>query len=104
MNAEDWIALIGIVLAFAGTCITAAASVRKSINAMTQKLAEIDARGRKNSEHIKEQYLGVLRLTVMSEEMPISERIIAGKKYIDEGGNGDVKKFYYEKLLPEHTK
>ena len=32
-----------------------------------------------------------------------SERLIAGKKYIDAGGNGDVK-HYYENLVREHTK
>ena len=28
----------------------------------------------------------------MSDEMPMSERLIAGKKYVNRGGNGDVKK------------
>lgn len=53
-------------------------------------------------EHQKENYLGILRLTVMSEEMPTSERIIAGSKYLKAGGNGDVKKFYQE-FLATHT-
>lgn len=50
-----------------------------------------------------EQSLSILRLTVMSNDMPISERIIAGDKYVKKGGNGDVK-HYYEQLLVEHTK
>lgn len=54
------------------------------------------------TEHDREQYLAILRLTTMSRDMPISERIIAGQKYIELGGNGDVKK-YYEQLLKEHT-
>lgn len=54
-------------------------------------------------DHQKKNYLGILRLTIMSEEMPVSERIIAGKDYIDNGGNGDVKKFYQE-FLKKHTK
>ena len=53
-------------------------------------------------DHDREQYIAILRLTIMSRDMPISERIIAGKKYIKLGGNGDVKK-YYEQLLKEHT-
>lgn len=61
----------------------------------------------KDLDYIKkenvEQSLSILRLTVMSNDMPISERIIAGSKYIKRGGNGDVK-HYYEKLLEEHTK
>ena len=53
--------------------------------------------------HDQEQYLSILRLTVMNRDMPVSERIIAGDKYVKEGGNGDVKK-YYQKLLELHTK
>lgn len=45
------------------------------------------------TKHDREQYLAILRLTT---------RIIAGQKYIELGGNGDVKK-YYEQLLKEHT-
>lgn len=54
-------------------------------------------------EENKEQSLAILRLTVMSNDMPISERLIAGEKYIKKNGNGDVK-HYYEKLIKEHTK
>ena len=54
-------------------------------------------------KHDQEQYLSILRLTVMNRDMPISERIIAGDKYVKEGGNGDVKK-YYQELLKTHTK
>lgn len=31
--------------------------------------------------HQNEQYLAILRLTIMSEEMPMAERLIAGEKY-----------------------
>ena len=48
--------------------------------------------------HCHENYLSSLRLTIMSNEMPLGERIIAGKKYIDAGGNGEVKKFINEEL------
>lgn len=53
-------------------------------------------------DHDREQYIAILRLTIMSPDMPISERITAGRKYIKLGGNGDVKE-YYEQLLKEHT-
>jgi hypothetical protein len=48
--------------------------------------------------HSKENYLGIKRLTVMSHDMPLGERIIAGNDYIKAGGNGDVK-HYCEKEL-----
>ena len=54
-------------------------------------------------ENDKDQYLAILRLTIFEENLPISERIIAGDKYLKKGGNGDTKK-YYEKMLAEHTK
>lgn len=59
-------------------------------------LAEIDKKLDKMQKHQDEQYLSILRLTIMSEEMPMSERLIAGKKYVDLGGNGDVKQFLHQ--------
>lgn len=49
-------------------------------------------------EYQREDYICNLRLTIMSEEMPLEERIAAGDKYISEGGNGAVK-HKYEQLL-----
>lgn len=43
--------------------------------------------------HSHENYMSLLRLTIMSHEMPIGERIVAGHKYLKEGGNGEVKAF-----------
>ena len=91
-----WIALIESLLTFAGICVTVIVSNRKANKKLEQKVDKL-------VEHDEDQYLSILRLTVMSEEMPISERIIAGDKYVKKGGNGDVKK-YYEKMLREHTK
>lgn len=83
--------------------ITAVAAVVTVIIQNRQSNRRVEESMKRIQEHDEEQYLAILRLTVMAEHMPISERIIAGKKYIDAGGNGDVKK-YYEKLLAEHTK
>ena len=43
--------------------------------------------------HSDENYMSLLRLTIMSSEMPIGERIVAGHKYLKSGGNGEVKSF-----------
>lgn len=50
------------------------------------------------TEHSLDNYLSIKRLTIMSREMPLSERISAGEKYIKYGGNGEVK-HKYEELL-----
>ena len=92
MTEGEIIALITIGGSILATLITLAfqnGSIKRDIKRM--------------KEHDDEQYLDILRLTIMNDNMPISERIIAGKKYIDRGGNGDVKK-YYENFLKEHTK
>ena len=71
---------------------------KKRGKATTQEahLAEIDRKLGKMQEHQDEQYLAILRLTIMSEEMPMAERLIAGEKYKKMGGNGDVKKFLHQ--------
>ena len=91
-----WIALIESVLTFAGICVTVYFSNKKAN-------AKLEANVKTLMEHDREQYLSILRLTIMSEEIPVSERIIAGDKYIKAGGNGDVKK-YYQQMIKEHTK
>ena len=62
-----------------------------TIEAKQDKLTEkVD----KLTVHNDLQYLSLLRLTTMDSDMPMSERLIAGKEYISRGGNGDVKAFY----------
>ena len=91
-----WIALIESVLTFAGIFVTVYFTNKRANKKLEEKVDEL-------VEHDKDQYLSILRLTIMSDEMPISERIIAGDKYVKKGGNGDVKK-YYQTMLEEHTK
>lgn len=96
-NMESiWITLIESILTFAGVCVTVIVSNRKANAKLVEKVDTL-------VEHDREQYLSILRLTIMSEEMPVSERIIAGDKYIKAGGNGDVKK-YYQQMIKDHTK
>ena len=61
------------------------------IKSILDKLESMD-------KHQTETYIATLRLTIMSEEMPLEERIAAGDKYIKLGGNGAVK-HKYEQLL-----
>lgn len=88
------------LLIAAGAVISALAVI---VSKVGKPIADILKKVNRLAEHDNEQYLAILRLTVMAEDMPISERLIAGQKYIDAGGNGDVKE-YYERLIAEHTK
>lgn len=91
-----WITLVEGLLTLAGICVTVFVSNKRASKKLEQKVDKL-------VEHDEDQYLSILRLTIMSEEMPIKERIIAGEKYVKKGGNGEVKK-YYQNMLKEHTK
>lgn len=92
MTEGEIIAIIGMV----GMIVVAI------INNISQN-KNISKRLDKMEQHDNEQYLSILRLTIMSEEMPVSERIVAGEEYVKRGGNGDVSKFYQE-FLEQHIK
>lgn len=89
---EITVALIGLAGVIAAAVIANVAS-NKRLEKKFDKIAE----------HDKEQYLAILRLTITADHVPVSERIIAGDKYIKLGGNGDVKA-YYEQFLKDHLK
>ena len=88
--------LIESLLTFLGIWVTVRSSQKKASAELLEKVNTL-------VEHDEDQYLSILRLTIVEENMPISERIIAGDKYLKKGGNGDVKQ-YYQKMLSEHTK
>lgn len=91
-----WATLIESAFTLAGICVTVYVTNKRSQKNLESKVDKL-------VEHDEDQYLSILRLTIMSEDMPISERIIAGDKYVKKGGNGEVKQ-YYQKMLEEHTK
>lgn len=92
----DLTEIIVAIIGFAGVVAAAVITVVASNKRLEKKFDKI-------AEHDKEQYLAILRLTIMADEIPVSERIVAGDKYIKLGGNGDVKA-YYEQFLKDNLK
>ena len=90
------ILLFASVLTALGVIITTAVKVYKFIRKWEKWVEE-------TSEHELDNYLSIKRLTIMSHEMPLTERIAAGEKYIKYGGNGEVK-HKYEELLNQLPK
>ena len=93
--------IIQMVLAVA-TFVGAVAAIARPIRAMikAQKAYQaqtkarddnIESRLKELERHQLETYLSTLRLTVVSDDMPLSERVAAGKKYLDENANGETK-------------
>ena len=93
------IILIASLLTSVAVIITTAMKIYKFIRKWEIWVEE-------QSEHALDNYLSIKRLTIMSHEMPLSERIAAGEKYIKYGGNGEVKHKYEELLtfLPSENK
>lgn len=96
MQISDKILLIASLI---GACGVIIGAIKKLIKPIRDELKTIDELKR----HTEENYLNILRLTVTSEEVPIEERLIAGDKYIQAGGNGAVKA-YYHKLQEDYEK
>lgn len=91
IKIASFLSALGIIIAAAVKVITTASKFKNSID-------EFNATVKDLKDHSRENYMSLLRLTIMSSEMPIGERIVAGHKYLDMGGNGDVKKFLKEKF------
>ncbi len=83
-----------LLLALVNAVIAALQRRQQKKSGMEQRIENIEHKVDKLTEHNELQYMALLRLTVMDTDMPMSERLIAGKEYLTRGGNGDVKKFY----------
>ncbi len=83
-----------LVLALVNAVIAALQRRAQKKSGLQVRLDNIESKVDKLAEHNDMQYLSLLRLTVMDRDMPVSERLIAGKEYLARGGNGDVRKYY----------
>lgn len=98
METIDLVIKIGALISALGIIIAAAVKVISVANKAKNSIEELNATISDLKEHSAENYMSLLRLTIMSNEMPIGERIVAGHKYLKLGGNGEVKKFLKEKF------
>lgn len=93
---EIWITLIQTVGTLLGVYFTTRQGAKRGMKDLEKKVDKL-------AKDNEEQHCDILRLTLYEENLPISERIIAGDRYLKKGGNGAAKK-YYEQMLIEHTK
>ena len=86
------IVTVAAVLSAVGVIFTAIITAYKFIRKWDKWREEKD-------QHDKENYKAILRLVIMTPEMPLSERIEAGDVYVNKlNGNGGVKQKYKELL------
>lgn len=98
-----WVTLIQTIGTLLGVYFTTRQGAKKGNKALEEKVEKLSGKVDKLAADNDEQHTDILRLTIFEDNLPISERIIAGHKYLSKGGNGDTKK-YYQQMLKEHTK
>jgi hypothetical protein len=47
--------------------------------------------------------MDILKLVVCSKDMPLKDRVLAGQRYVNNGGNSGVKEIYLE-IIKEYNK
>lgn len=92
----DNIMFIATILGGIGTIIGILYKMYKFVRNIEEKYEEMN-------ELIKENTIHILKIAVLNEDLPITDRINAGERYMSLGGNGFVKKKYL-KLLDEYEK
>lgn len=98
MEYLDLIIKCGAVITALGVIVGLFVKFWKIANKMKETIDKINGDLAELKAHSDENYMGILRLTIMSSEMPIGERIVAGDKYLKNNGNGAVKKFLKEEF------
>lgn len=99
----DMIIKIGAVLGALGVITGVAIKIWNKINSVVDSIQDFKKDIEVLKEHSNENYMALLQLKIMSNEMPIGERILAGRIYLDNGGNGDIKKFLIDKFNITNT-
>lgn len=90
--------LIEIVI-ISASVITASTVIITAVTTAYKFIRKWDKWVRQKDKHDIEQYVQILRLVIMTPEMPLSERISAGDTYVNElHRNGAVKQKYNELL------
>ena len=85
---------------FIASVVSAVSVVLTAIITAYKFIRKWDKWVKQKDKHDIEQYVQILRLVIMTPEMPLSERIAAGDTYVNElHRNGAVKQKYNELLL-----
>lgn len=88
----DIIEIAGFITAI-GVVIGAVIKIHKILSRMERKFDEYDSIVKENTMHI-------LKMALLSDDLPIIDRINAGKRYLELGGNG-YGKIIYKQLVKQ---
>lgn len=90
----DTIILLGSLISAIGILISALIKLYTFIK-------KVDTKFENYEETIKQNTISILKLALLDENLPISDRLHAGEQYLALGGNG-YGKIVYEKILKQY--
>lgn len=88
--------LVGSIISALTVIITFMMKIYKFFNSIEKKYDQMN-------ETLKKNTLYILKIAILSEELPLVDRIHAGETYVAMGGNGMVKK-KLDRLISEYEK
>lgn len=74
--------------------ITASGVITGTVLKIHSILNRIERKFDSYDDTIKENTINILKMSLLSEDLPITDRINAGKRYLELGGNGYGKIVY----------
>ena len=97
----EQLAILASAITSLTVIITGFSKVYKFIRKTEEKYEQIDKKFDMINKTMKVNTIHLLKIAVLDENLPLTDRIHAGEEYIALGGNGFIKK-KYEKLLEEY--
>lgn len=88
--------LVGSIISALTVIVTFMMKIYKFFNSIEKKYDQMN-------ETLKKNTLYILKIAILSEELPLVDRIHAGETYVAMGGNGMVKK-KLDRLISEYEK
>ena len=78
---------IAAIITASGVITGTVLKIHSILNRIERKFDDYD-------DTIKENTINILKMSLLSEDLPITDRINAGKRYLELGGNGYGKIVY----------
>ena len=97
ITLEEFYKIIAFIVSFIAAIEFLALRTRRYIKSIMKD--EIEPL----KEELRHNSLNTMKNTICNENIPITERLIVGKEYIEKGGNGAVK-IYLHRLEEEFEK
>lgn len=82
---------IAAIITAVGVIVGTVLKIHSILNRLERKFDDYD-------NMLKENTLHILKMALLSEDLPITDRINAGKRYLELGGNG-YGKIVYNQLI-----